>query len=510
MAIDFPPPPTPMQSDEATLQADSHQGSVVVDVVGYTLYVHAPGILDESDVSAATAGLEDLSAAVRALATAAQRKGVLAPKTLYARSGNSVYVSIYAGTIDKVTAPEPLMPYFEGLVTGEPPTINAFERKRLLGSLHANRMGAGFTPVFLPTEAGAYDLTFKPGAEAVNPGAVRVNLSNTGNRFTGREFLDLDARRGTADGDEFSALARTAASVLELDEVVPGSDYHEYQLGWSRVNPWGLVGLTGRYLDYRQRVQGVSYNGELWTLDLGYTGVLQSTTSNRVTLQGKVDYTAKELATDEGGQRIQKEPYTSLEAGIAWSRSFRFLGEGWLSQVGLSGRKGLGGVGPTLTVADLQYWLVRPSFSLRSQGSAVTGELQASLQYADVTVPEQQQWIVGGIGSMHAYVPGVAVGDRGALVRLVGEYEEQTYGSVSVKPRVFAEFAAVEYANDFGGLLPSGVRTLSDAGAEVVVGLGPYFETALTAALPLQSSGVDKQVRDDARADFFFRLTAKF
>jgi hypothetical protein len=44
----------------------------------------------------------------------------------------------------------------------------------------------------------------------------------------------------------------------------------------------------------------------------------------------------------------------------------------------------------------------------------------------------------------------------------------------------------------------------------LVLGLGPYFETALTAALPLHYQHINPQVRDDARADFFFRLTGKF
>ena len=153
---------------------------------------------------------------------------------------------------------------------------------------------------------------------------------------------------------------------------------------------------------------------------------------------------------------------------------------------------------------------MRPSYALRSQGTLFTTELQLAMQYADVTVPEQQQWIVGGIGNLHAYVPGVAVGDRGLLARLSSEYKGISYHEVSFKPRVFVEFAAAEYDQNFGGQLPDGVQSLTDIGAEIVVGIRPWLETALTAALPVQHDNVSKQVRDDARADFFFRLTAKF
>lgn len=510
MPIDFPPPPTPVQGDITSLQADANQGAVSVVIAGYTLYVHAPGVLDAPDITAATAGLDDVSNAVRSLAIAAQRKGLLVPKTLYVRNGNDIYVSIYPGSINTVSAPEPLLPYFEKFGKDEPVTIGAFEKMRLLGGIHATRMGAGYTPVFAPAEGSAYDMTLTPTAEGVNPGSVRVNLSNVGNRFTGREFLDLDARRGTPQGDEFSVLARTAASVLELDDVEPGSDYHEYQLGWSRVTPFGLFGVSGRYLDYRQQSQGFGFNGELWTVDAGYTAILASSATSRVTLQTKMDYIYKRLELDANGQLFQEEPYPSIEIGAAWSTSFRMLSESWLSVASLSARQGvLANESSALTNADLDYWLVRPGYSLRSQGAPFTFEVQAALQYADVTVPEQQQWIVGGIGSMHAYVPGVALGDRGLLARVVAEYNPTVYYGLTFKPRAFVEFAAAEYANNVA-TQSDGVQSLTDIGAELVVGFEPWFETALAAALPLQHSNVSKQARDDARADFFFRLTAKF
>lgn len=509
MPIDFPPPPTPEQAQVESLQADANQGAVSVEVAGYTIFVHAPGVLNEAEVIAAVMGVDDLSTAVRALAAMAQRRGVLAPKTLYARSDNTIYVSISAGTVSSVSAPEQLTPYFEGLTTKDALLVEEFEPKRLLAGIHASRMGGNYTPMFSPSDGSAYDLTLKPAAEGVSPGSVRVNLSNTGNRFTGREFLDLDARRGTADGDEFSVLARTAASILEIDDVEPGSDYHEYQLGWSRVTPVGLFGLSGRYLDYRQRASNIAFNGELWTVDAGYTGVVSASTTSRITVQAKADYIYKQLELDSNGLRVQKEPYPSLELGAAWTTSFRLLGESWLSQASLSARQGLANEKHALTRADLGYWLVRPSFSLRSQGAPVVVELQLAAQYADVTVPEQQQWIVGGVGNMHAYVPGVAVGDRGLLVRMAGEYKVPTYYGVEFKPKLFVEFGVAEYSNTFG-VLPGGAQTLTDIGAELTIGLTPWLETALTAAVPLQHGNVDKATRDNARSDFFFRLTAKF
>ena len=511
MAIDFPPPPTPVQGELARLQADAAQGAVTVLIAGVSMHVHAPGVLDEVEIRAATRGASDLSSAVRALAASAQRRGVLAPKTLYVRSGQDIYVSLFAGTVRQVYAPARLKPYFADLAKEEPLTINAFERRRLLAGIHANRMGVSLTPVFSPAEGQAYDLSLKPGTENVSAGSARLSLSNAGNRFTGREFIDLDVRQGTPYGDEFSMLARAAAKVVGIDEVEPGSDYHELQAGWSRVNPLGLFGLSGRYLDYRQQVQGFRFNGELWMTDLNYTGVIRSTATQRLTAQGRVDYIYKQLALDANGLRLQKEAYPSLEAGLAWSTSFRLWTRSWLSLAGLNARQGLGAVGNPITRAELDYWLLRPSYTLRSQGSPWVGELQLSMQYAPDTVPEQQQWVVGGAGNLHAYVPGVAIGDRGLTARLVGEYRGIRYGAlpITLKPRVFLEYGTAEYATPTAPQ-QRGRQSLSDVGGELALGVGPVLEASVSAAMPLSDSGVDRQVRDDARADFFFKFSGKF
>lgn len=510
MPIDFPPPPVPLQGDLATLQAEAGQGEVTVPVADYTLHVHAPGVLGEEQIRAATAGLDDLSNAVRALASAAQRAGTIAPKTLYVRSGSEVYVSIYAGMLGSVDAPQPLMPYFEGLAGGEALDLGDFERRRLFASVHATRLGAGYTPVFTPGEGDRYDLTLKPSADAVNPGVVRVNLSNAGNRFTGREFLDLDARRGTASGDEYSVLARTAASILQLDEDEPGSDYHEYALGWSRVAPWGLIGANLRYLDYRLLSGGTRFNGELLIGDLGYTGVLSSTLVSRLTVQGKIDYIQKKLEQDADGLLRQEEPYPSLELGTAYSRTLRLFSEGFLALASFSARKGFGDGDPRLTLADLDYWLLRPAVSLRWQRLPWSAELQAAGQYSGVTVPEQQQWVLGGIGNLHAYVPGVAVGDSGALFRAVGERGVFDTQHWSLRLRGFVEYGAAQYTEDVAGRPAGDLQSLADAGAELVAAYKPFLELALTAAAPIYDDGVNETAREDARSDFFFRITAKF
>lgn len=509
MPIDFPPPPTPQQEELAQLKAEAAAGVVSVDIGIYVLRVVAPGIFTEREIREITAGFLDLSRAIRALNAAAQSKGAAVPRTLYARDGDAVYVSISAGSLAAVEGPPRLTRYFEGLVGDEPLGLADFEKRRLFAGTHASRMGQAFTPVFTPVEGAAYRMTLKPGTEPVSAGAARVNFTNFGNRFTGREFIDFDARQGTPWGDEFAAQVRTGAKITGIDDVEPGNEYNELFLGWNRVTAVGFFGVSGRMIDYRQRFDELALNGEIKTLDVGYTGIVSSSATRRLTVQARADYVEKRLEFGATGLLAELEPYSSLELGSVWTASFRVFGQGLLSQSSLAVRRGLGANGEARTTTDLDYWLLRPAFSLRTVGEGFGAELQVSAQLSNDSVPEQQQWVVGGVGNLHAYVPGIAIGDRGALARLVGEAPPLTLAGVSLKSRLFYEWGLADYREPRAEQPPA-TQSVSNVGGELLFGFGRFFEISVAAALPLHDTGIDRQTRDDARADFLFRLSGKF
>jgi len=512
MSIDFPPPPLPEQGEVAALRATALD-SVTATVAGHTVYVHAPGVLGADDIRAALAGQRELSAAVRALVSRARQRGVFAPKAVYAKSGQQLYITLTALTVKSVKAPKALAPYFRGLGGKAGVQAQPFERARLLAGIHAQRRGERYTPVIEAAADGDPVLVLRRSAlPAPARGSVRLALSNAGNRFTGRELLELDARLGSPGGNEFSAAVRSASGVLfDTGNATPGSDYREFQGGWSRVSPAGLVNVSARHIDYRLSLQGLGFNGSLQIADAAYIAIARASAASRVTVQGKLDYIRQEIVFDSNGERLQRERYPSAEVSAAYNRSFTLGSQRWLGLATLAARQGLGSDGATVTRADLDYWLARPGGTLRWQGGAFSAEWQLSGQYASTTVPELQQWVVGGVGNLHAYVPGVALGDRGGLSRLVLEHRGlviERY-TATLKPRLFVEGAAAEYHRPATGL-PGGVQALADAGGEVVLGVGRAFEASLAAALPIGDDGVPQSVRDAARADFFFRLTAKF
>lgn len=155
-------------------------------------------------------------------------------------------------------------------------------------------------------------------------------------------------------------------------------------------------------------------------------------------------------------------------------------------------RKGLGD-GETEqagSLADLGYLLWRPQLSTKlSQGSFST-RLDLYAQLTGDTVPEQSQWVLGGLSNIASYLLGVAVGDAGGLARLQLDYKlfgkDERY---TVVPRAFVEYGYARDEHAQAGL-PGGTPTIADAGVELAVSYSSWL--------------------DDADANAYFRAALKF
>jgi hemolysin activation/secretion protein len=132
--------------------------------------------------------------------------------------------------------------------------------------------------------------------------------------------------------------------------------------------------------------------------------------------------------------------------------------------------------------------------------------LEASGQYSDQTVPEQQQWVLGGLGNLTAYLPGLAVGDKGYLMRLQGEAGAYpVYRGVELRPRAFVEYAATQY-NSLGG----GDPRVADAGVELGFKLVSWLSGSVAYARSFYDKDVPQPVLDATDARVYFRLQGEF
>lgn len=513
MPIELPPPPEPQQGS-LEMRADARS----FPVGGLTMQVSAPGILGEDDIARVLGQESDPSKAILALADAARRAGVIAPRTLYARSGDQIYVSISAGRIAEIGAPPRLMPYFEGLAGKAALRDRDLEPARARASIHADRDGEAYESTLLPLAGEDYRLELSPTRPRPDAGEVTVAFSNAGNRFTGREFVDLDASAGNRWGDRFRVVSRAKVDVFGFDED-RGDDgqYHEHNLLWDRVTPWGLFGAGGRYLEYKQTFDGERFRGEIWSVEANWMNVLGSGFGWRWTGEGRLDFIHDLIEGDAGS--LRKEIYPSLEISQAYTRRLEIGSENSLVAAGIKLRKGLRDE-ETAVGSDLGYWLVRPELGGTLDFAPLSFSLEALGQYGSNKVPDQQLWVLGGEQNLRAWLPGVALGDTGSFAKAEVRYTSMELPLLKtvIKVAGFAEYGSSSEGLQFeesDGLFgqPSqgiGSADLADAGVEVSATVLKHLEASLSRAWPIYDHGVEQDQLDLSRADFYFKLSASF
>lgn len=510
MPIALPAPATPELSNVETVRGQGTE-YVVAAFQDTQVHVHGPDVVDKAVLELAITSGSDLSDVVRQIQAVYYAAGYPAVRVLYALSQPDLYIQVSLGKVDRIDAPAPYNAYFEGLAPIDPLTDEALEPARTMASLHADRAGESAMPIFKTGPEGVV-LAIEPTADGPDQGEVGIEFGNPGNRFVGRHFLDYFGRATLASGDEIRGTGRHAMNGLEDDSSAAG--YSDHSVGWTRVTPYGLFGITGRYVGYQQALtligdtEATRFDGDIRQAEAAWLYLLSADFENRWTMGAKVDFTRKDFARNSDDALVQRQEYGSVELSTEYTTAARPLGVYTDLGTGIAVRSGLGDdkTDRVTTLADLGYLLLRPSASARaSLGSALSFGVGVSGQFTDDTVPEQQQWVLGGIGNGEAYLPGVAVGDSGALGRVQLEFNAGEVSGIRIVPRVFAEYAYAKLENPVLGQ-PGGDQTFADVGVSLSFSYANALEIAVSYAESIEDDGIDQSVLDDADANLFFKV----
>lgn len=522
MSIALPPPATPQLGTIEQLQSQTSSG-VVVAYKNYQMHVAASGVLDEATINKVVMAADNISNAVRNIASAAYAAGYPAAQVLYVASGQNVYVVVNAGEISSVRAHDALMPYLAGIESAKPLKDSDLENRRTLASMMTDRAGYNIYPVFEPDGNGGQILDLEKDVRRQDPTQINIDFGNPGNRFASRYFLDLGIKTASNYGDEFRLLWREGFPNVD---TAPGGDYHEQNLSWNRVTPHGVIGLAGRYVNYSYTSAGIPLLGRLWTAEAIWLYPIFADFNTRWTAQGKVDYTDKKGELDSTSSyprtEIQNEKYPSLEAATSYARNLQFLNHLWGFESGATIRKGLGDdVKTTLPTHNNEgyvllrgtsnfklYW--QPNLATRWNPTLISG-LELGGQYSQDTVPEQQQWVLGGQGNLTTALPGVAVGDKGYLVRAYTEtgIAAPYIAGLDFRPRVFIEHGAALFENAQVGQA-DGSQTLTDVGLELNFKYRQWLDGSLAYAKDVNDSNISEQTLNSSNARMYFRIGVKY
>jgi hemolysin activation/secretion protein len=137
--------------------------------------------------------------------------------------------------------------------------------------------------------------------------------------------------------------------------------------------------------------------------------------------------------------------------------------------------------------------------------------LAASLsgQYADDTVPQNSQWVIGGLGNLTAWLPAILVGDSGALGRLAVSTPSRSWGRFSYSGNVFVEAGMVR--SHYRPLNEPTTRALGDAGLSLTGNIDTGTSIVLAYAWPVWYRNVDRNaINVQGRANVYFSLNQSF
>ncbi len=522
MSVELPPPATPQQGTVEQLQSQAGSG-FTVPFQSYQLHVAANNILDEATVQNAVGLADNLSNAVRNIGAAAYLAGYPAAQVTYALSGQDLYVLVVPGKISGIRANDALKPYLNGLETADPMRDSDLEGHRTLASMAADRAGINVFPVFEPDGNGGQVLDFEKNNQASDPTSVRVEFGNPGNRYASRYFGDLEIKTASVWGDEFRVFAREG--IQNLDTHGKPGDYHEQNVGWNRVTPWGVFGINGRNINYNYTAATATTStdllGRIWVGEALWLYPLYSDFNSRWTVQAKADRTSKKGKIDAtattASVTYQRELYTSAEASTSYGDNFRFIGHNWNLTAGVAVRKGFGDKDANFDLnslpihGDEAYLLYRPAATLKFfWNNSIASGLEASGQFSNDSVPEQQQWVLGGVGSLTSSLPGVVVGDKGYLGRFYTEVALPITDSLSLRPKVFVEHGSATFNNPNSSTSQTnGAQTLTDAGAELGLKFSQFVDASFAYAKSFDDKNINKTTKDASDARLYFRVSIK-
>lgn len=554
MPVDLPPP---AYVQEAVF--------VVTLSNGQRLEVSGATGLPEQRVQAAVSVASSAEEAARRLQSAYAEAGFALIQVRVEPAGQASRLVVVHGRLSEFSGPDGFRQYFAGVLDRPGVTHTEVRTPSARADKAAAREGRHIEVVDVPTGSPGQHRLVVESEELPQWRPVGASLSagNYGNRYAGRDIGNANVRLNPGSGTQLDM--QFAKHLNRLSENNKGADYRRGGLMGSIASRWGIYGLNGAVTNYRtgsgqrltlpEKTEGSILQFSGWGEQLLYASrkVSWSVTEaihhvgNEVDLPANVrlfeqDYTFAEFGTAVqwkpswaeqatlhtriwigqglGGDfdRIRGNPTNALQVGGALELNIAdtiFVGGG--GEVG--GGADLGDFPIALSPAAASGGALRTpkeDFSLLGLNVGYRHPLPASLefsatlngQYTDGTMPEMQQFVLGGFGELTGWLPGVAEGDRGGLMRLRLTHTGLHLGKLGLGLSAYVEGGATEFAHPFRGA--EGWQTLVDAG--IAITGNTSFGTRVTVAYaePISSSNVPAMVREAERADVYFQVEQRF
>lgn len=491
----------------------------IVHSHGFRYFIHgntllAPALIDRALQSAGTP-----RDALASLLKTYSSKGYALVAVTGRVERDTVEIYVFEGIIVDQQAPPQLEAYFSGLM--DRPDVNdaTLIRDQIIAGTYASRSGQNISINLspAPNPQGAVLQVTSSADPDYFPVSGSLNFGNYGSRFSSGYVAGANAAANLTNGIQISAGLLQGLPGLRVESF--GSRYHQDEASASIVTPYGIYGLNATWTHFRlgQATIPLFPTGDITTyqvngMQLVYADALTRVATNESFNHVKfLETVLSDLVT------IVDQRYDYLSFGGIFERKLSTgarpgsLSAGVTFNIGISSPSGsladnMSGVPtPHFKYADLT--LAYQQMLPHGFQASVTAEAQASVS----TLPSQQQWVLGGFGTLTAWEPGVLQGDSGYDTRLEIDAPSVAQGKSSLLLGGFLETGAAALKTPSDRTAPW--QLLSDIGLSLKVQLPLQFSATAMTAMPLAEGGFNtdgRQALKRERLEAFFVMQKGF
>ncbi|MGC8730959.1 MAG: ShlB/FhaC/HecB family hemolysin secretion/activation protein [Halothiobacillaceae bacterium] len=426
----------------------------------------------------------------------------------------TVTIRVVEGRISQLDAPPAEQPYFAGLQHNPTLTESDVTRAAVQASDFAARNGERLQVGFAPAEqpggsALRVEATPAPDFKPVNGTLL---LGNYGSRYTSSYVAGANVAAHPGGGVELTA--NYLAGLPNWSRDSRGSQYHLFGVGASVVTPYGTYGINAQKTKYQ--LGRISYPlntaGEVQTVGLSGSQLLFANARTQLSLVEGFNHVLNRSTVFGGAYTLTDQRYDYASLGLKYTQGYSLAGLGgaliasYTYNRGTKARSGTFLLSAAPTAPNPLFHYTTLNLSLQQQlPHGYLAQLTLNGQRALDTLPQQQQWVIGGLGNLSAYNSGLAVGDTGYALRASVQAPTRQFGPFSLTPNVFVEHAAAHYQ-----FVPSAWQRATDIG--VGLNLSTRFGTTLTAlyAAPIKRQNIPAATAQGLRATVFVILQQSF
>jgi tetratricopeptide (TPR) repeat protein len=286
------------------------------------------------------------------------------------------------------------------------------------------------------------------------------------------------------------------------------------------ITSWGIYSFNAQWVHYRLGDIAFPINptGNIFIWGLSGSQLVYANDRSRWSVNEGFNHVSNDVKVYQdvipGGYPLTVQHYNYFDVGTQWSLSYNLLHKSGSLNTALTYNQGMNGSHGTLNnqipgypAAQFHYFVANVS-TTQSLPLGMSASFSASGQGAFNTLPQENQWVLGGFGSLSAYYPGVLVGDSGYSARFQLQSPSWAFHGFSTSANLFAETGGTTYTYLARNQTPW--QSLSDVGLGINMQSPWGTSISVLSALPVGWNHVSASTRKASRVDAYFVLSQNF